>query len=179
MVPLARLIAFVATTLELGLATALILLFACAHSNEYRNILWTAGGAQGWNSDPSLRVYFYANYREPPPIPAIWDQSTSAANSCIAAFNAILWFIRLKVNLFSSKGLDLWSVLTTNALYDMLLIALWTTSISLQRAGDFSDNQHLSLSPWYLERDCEDASRDADTACRVGKASYSLSVFTA
>jgi hypothetical protein len=198
MAPLARLIALTVTILELCLATALLLLFAYAHTNDHRTLLWRAGGIQGWNSDPSLRVYYYANYREPPPVPAIWDQrqgpdtsayparritnsedSTSTANAYIAVLTALLWCIRLKVNLSSSYDLDLCTGLSTNAIYDMLLVALWTTSIFMQRAGDFSDIQHLSVSPWYLERECEEAFRIADTACRVAKASYSLSVFAA
>jgi hypothetical protein len=198
MAPLARLIALAVTIMELCLAAALLLLFAYAHTNDHRTILWRAGGIQGWNSDPSLRVYYYANYSEPPPILAIWDQrqasntyayiisklansagSTSTANLYIAVFTALLWIIRLKVNLSSSYDLDLCTGLATNALYDMLLVALWTTSISMQRAGDFSDMQNLGVSPWYLERECEEAPRAADTACRVAKVSYSLSVFTA
>jgi hypothetical protein len=74
MAPLARLIVFSATILELGLATALLMLFARAYIDDHRTLLWEAGGVQGWNSDPALRVYFYANYREMPPIPAIWDE---------------------------------------------------------------------------------------------------------
>ena len=39
-----------------------------------RTSLWAAGAAHGWNSDPHERVYFYANYETPPPIPFIWSE---------------------------------------------------------------------------------------------------------
>jgi hypothetical protein len=39
-----------------------------------RTSLWAAGAAHGWNSDPHERVYFYANYETPPPVPFIWSE---------------------------------------------------------------------------------------------------------
>jgi hypothetical protein len=39
-----------------------------------RTSLWAAGAAQGWNSDPHERVYFYANYEAPSPVPFIWSE---------------------------------------------------------------------------------------------------------
>jgi len=49
-------------------------LFANAYPDKYRTALWQYGGTNGWNSDPSLRVYYYANYKEAPEIPLIWSQ---------------------------------------------------------------------------------------------------------
>lgn len=63
-----------ATTFEFLLCTTLLFLFTSAYNQEYRTMLWRVGGAKGWNSDPRLRVYFYANYKEPPPVPTIWDE---------------------------------------------------------------------------------------------------------
>lgn len=42
-----------------------------------RSSLWAAGAKEGWNSDPHERVYFYANYKDPPPVPFIWTQGCS------------------------------------------------------------------------------------------------------
>lgn len=39
-----------------------------------RSSLWAAGSEKGWNSDPHERLYFYANYKTPPPAPFIWTQ---------------------------------------------------------------------------------------------------------
>jgi len=38
--------------------------------------LWEEGGAQKFNSDPRLRIYFYSNHQEPHPIPYIWSQKS-------------------------------------------------------------------------------------------------------
>jgi len=54
--------------------SGIVLLIAFLHRYRYRDLLWEAGGTQGWNSDPSLRTYFYANHQEPPEIPTIWSQ---------------------------------------------------------------------------------------------------------
>jgi hypothetical protein len=105
--------------------------------------------------------------------------STATASLYIAIMTALLWFVRLKVNLSNSHGMDACTIFTTNALYDMLLVALWTTSASLQRSGEFSDNDHLSVTPWYLERACGEAPQAADTACHMAKTSYRLSVCAA
>lgn len=48
--------------------------FGCAHHNAYRAILWQVGGVMGY-SDSRERVYYYANYREPPPVPLVWDEA--------------------------------------------------------------------------------------------------------
>lgn len=39
-----------------------------------RKSLWAAGAEKGWNSNPHDRLYFYANYKTPPPVPFIWNQ---------------------------------------------------------------------------------------------------------
>jgi hypothetical protein len=63
-----------AISFEFVLATALLALFASAYPDRFRTVLWRDGGSKGWNSDPSYRVYLYANYREMPPMPLIWDE---------------------------------------------------------------------------------------------------------
>jgi hypothetical protein len=44
------------------------------YPDRFRSRLWENGGAQGWNSDPKQRIYYYANYEEPPEVPLIWSQ---------------------------------------------------------------------------------------------------------
>lgn len=63
-----------AGSFEFLLATSLLALFASAYPDRYRTRLWRDGGSKGWNSDPSYRTYLYANYREIPPMPLIWDE---------------------------------------------------------------------------------------------------------
>lgn len=56
-----------------------------SHPYHLRTTLWAAGAAHGWNSDPHERVYFYANYETPPPIPFIWSDEYGVLCSVLAA----------------------------------------------------------------------------------------------
>lgn len=71
--------------LEVSVTFTLLMLFISA--NEYQDSLWEAGGRNEWNSDPKMRIYFYANHKEPPDIPMIWSQeyvdSTSSKGLCV------------------------------------------------------------------------------------------------
>ncbi|RAQ99583.1 hypothetical protein DDE82_008097 [Stemphylium lycopersici] len=139
-----------AMLIELVLALMLLSLFASAYPDRFRTNLWQNGGTLGWNSDPHQRVYNYANHRESPPVPLIWDQS-----------------------------LDLYATITTNAMYDVLLAGLWVCSAVLQDSGDFSDPKHISIRPWYLDRGCEDAWPWTRGGCEVMRTSYGLSILAA
>ena len=57
------------------LVAASLALFAFEYPDGARISLWEEGGAKGFNSDLKLRIYFYANYQEPPEIPFIWSQT--------------------------------------------------------------------------------------------------------
>lgn len=59
---------------EFILALVTFYVFCSAYPDRYRSRLWSFGGEKGWNSDPAMRIYFYANYEEPPEIPLIWSQ---------------------------------------------------------------------------------------------------------
>ncbi|KAK6839280.1 hypothetical protein PG987_005146 [Apiospora arundinis] len=54
------------TGLELLFSIITFVLFCSAYPDQYRTRLWEIGGENGWNSNPRLRIYFYANYEEPP-----------------------------------------------------------------------------------------------------------------
>ncbi len=56
------------------LIATIVSLFTYGYPDAARNALWEEGGRNGFNSDPRLRIYFYANYKEPPVIPFIWSQ---------------------------------------------------------------------------------------------------------
>ena len=60
----------------LFLQVAIVTLVLMCHEfvSDSRAELWQVGGTNGWNSDPSMRIYFYANHEEPPEIPLIWSQ---------------------------------------------------------------------------------------------------------
>lgn len=49
--------------IELPFTVALLALFGIASPDTYRTRLWQDGADNGFNSDPNLRVYAYANFR--------------------------------------------------------------------------------------------------------------------
>lgn len=59
---------------EFLLVIAVLTLFGIADPNTYRTKLWQNGADHGFNSDPSIILYSYANYR-PIRTPTVWNQS--------------------------------------------------------------------------------------------------------
>ncbi|EUC40787.1 hypothetical protein COCMIDRAFT_107864 [Bipolaris oryzae ATCC 44560] len=151
---------------DLVLALTLTSLFASAYPDRFRTALWQNGGSEGWNSDPQQRVYDYANYRD-----------STVFHLVIAAITLFVWIVRFQVNCLSGYVLDLHASIMTNAMYDMLLVGLYASSTAMQNSGDFSDPEHISLRPWYLERGCEDAWKRTWGGCEVMRVSYGLTIF--
>ncbi|KAJ4993700.1 hypothetical protein SVAN01_00754 [Stagonosporopsis vannaccii] len=164
----------VARSFEFVLATSLLALFAWAYPDRYRSALWHEGGSRGWNSDPSYRTYLWANYKEVPPMPVIWDERSTQSNLCVAIITIVFWFVRLCIR---GRTLDVFGAVVSNVLYDIILILLWCYSIVTQTTGDFSDPKHISLRPWYLDHGCSEAWPSNHAACRVAKGSFGLTVF--
>jgi len=63
------------TVVEAALVVVNLILLSYSYPDKLRTALWEEGGMRGFNSDPKLRIYFYANYLEPPVIPFIWSQA--------------------------------------------------------------------------------------------------------
>jgi hypothetical protein len=80
------------------------------------------------------------------------------------------------VNFWNASRLDLFASFIINGTYDIILIALWAYSSVVQSSGDFTDIQHISIRPWYLNRGCEKGSGGDLGACKIMVAAYELSV---
>jgi hypothetical protein len=159
-----------------------------AYPDTCRTILWQYGGTQGWNSDPHVRIYFYANYREPPPIPKIWSDEyvfdldietvnrtrlitlsrITESNLAISAISAIAWIVRLVLRRCRPSG----STRYNNILlfFDAVLTAFWALSIGNQISGDSSDQDHPSDWPWYLVYRCDGLARPEYGCCVLARA---------
>ncbi|KAK1999558.1 hypothetical protein LX36DRAFT_573984 [Colletotrichum falcatum] len=156
---------------DLCISAAAVGLFWSASSGNFREKLWEYGGVEGWNSNPNYRVYFYANYEEPPEIPLIWSQSLTDAALAVALLSLVLLAARATMAYFGhmSRAVSL--------IYDALLVFFWLHSIVSQASGDLSDPERPSPRPWYLTRRCRDGG--AATACRVAQASFAVSILAA
>jgi hypothetical protein len=182
----------VATSFEFVLAACLIAIFASAYPDRYRTALWREGGSKGWNSDPSYRTYLWANYKEVPPMPVVWDERYASLVSyrtlakherrstqyslCVATVTMVLWVVRLCIR---GHTLDVYGAVISNMLYDIMLVALWSYSAVIQSSGDYSDPKHIATRPWYLERRCAVAWPNNRAGCQAAKASFGLAVFAA
>ncbi|KAF2628231.1 hypothetical protein BU25DRAFT_458074 [Macroventuria anomochaeta] len=164
----------IAISFEFVLATSLLAIFASAYPDRFRTALWRDGGNKGWNSDPSYRTYLYANYKEIPPMPLIWDERSTQYSLCVAIITMVLWFVRLCIR---GRTLDVYGAAVSNVLYDIILMALWSYSAVIQSSGDSSDPKHISLRPWYLEHGCSEARSRNRAACQAAKASFGLAIF--
>ncbi|KAJ6442303.1 Isoleucine-tRNA ligase, cytoplasmic [Purpureocillium lavendulum] len=156
--------------IEVILATTLLVLFSVSYPTRVRSRLWEEGGSHKWNSDPRLRIYFYANHREPPEIPLIWSHRLAASNLSIAILTVFVLFTRIIV---SHLG---YFPKYTNALYDLLLLSLWSVSIIGQSSADHSDPRHPCEHPWYLMHSCTGIAERNRGYCRVAQASFLLSI---
>lgn len=56
------------------------------------------------------------------------------------------------------------------------VLLFWTMSCIGQRSPDYSDADHPSRVPWYLEHSCSIASTKNQAACYVAQASYALTI---
>ncbi|VUC33633.1 unnamed protein product [Clonostachys rosea] len=143
------------------------------YPDRFRSKLWENGGAQGWNSDPKQRIYYYANYEEPPAVPLIWSQRLTNSQLCIAALSFVIFMIRAGVQPLG------YLPRTASVLYDILLSSLWVLVLVEQNSGDYSDSEHPSPHPWYLERSCGESWSSTRLGCHVAQANFVVSIFAA
>ncbi|KAK2772615.1 hypothetical protein CKAH01_13911 [Colletotrichum kahawae] len=138
--------------LESMVVLVALALFGIAYPDRFRSRLWRNGGEEGWCSNPRLRIYFYANYEEPPEIPLIWSQRLTTSNAATAVLSLAVLFARITIAALR------YDARWTNTAYDVVLAALWAWSAAAQGGGaDLTDSEHLMPRPWYLARGCEEA----------------------
>ncbi|KAH6669680.1 hypothetical protein F5X68DRAFT_50626 [Plectosphaerella plurivora] len=156
--------------IELCLCVTLAGLFGAAYPDRFRTALWEAGGAAGWNSDPRQRIYFYANYKEPPVVPLIWSQRLTDSNLAVALLSLAMVLARITMRTAGQLRP------TFAAIYDAILSLVWTHSVISQMSADMSDPKHPSPHPWYVTRGCGAARGEVAGACHVSQASFAVSL---
>ncbi|KAK8876880.1 hypothetical protein PGQ11_001826 [Apiospora arundinis] len=154
------------TGLELLFSIITFVLFCSAYPDQYRTRLWEIGGENGWNSNPRLRIYFYANYEEPPEIPYVWSQSLTDSALAIATLSLVLCITRIILSFYT------FMMPALGLFYDLVLAISWYYSVHAQSSGDFSDPEHISIRPWFLEKSCDVVAMQNRDACIVGKVSF-------
>ncbi|KAI1360844.1 hypothetical protein F5Y08DRAFT_37720 [Xylaria arbuscula] len=159
--------------MEFVLACTTLGFLLTVYPKTFRETLWLIGGEAGWNSNPRLRIYFFANYKEPPEIAFLWTQSLDAFNLGASILSLVVALTRISFVCFDMIA---WA---TNAFYDLLLSALWIYSIFIQLSGDYSDPEHLSHRPWYIQKSCSQITPKYARFCHLAKSAFALSMLSA
>lgn len=60
---------------ELVGTVACLVVFALAQPDLYRTLFWQIGYDNGWNSNPNMILYAYANHVPLPTVPFVWSQT--------------------------------------------------------------------------------------------------------
>ncbi|KAG9256872.1 uncharacterized protein F5Z01DRAFT_491421 [Emericellopsis atlantica] len=155
---------------ESCLSLAALVVFTAVFVGDYRMKAWLNGGGEGWNSDPAQRVYFYANFKEPPEIPTIWTQALSKATLGMAILTVVWLFVHgiASRHHYISLGATL--------ACETFIALLWIYITLEQCSSDLTDEEHLSQYPWFLTRACSRAWDDAKAACHTLRAGFYLSL---
>ncbi|KAL3291637.1 hypothetical protein RB213_008670 [Colletotrichum asianum] len=157
--------------LESVVVLGALALFGIAYPDRFRSRLWRNGGEEGWCSNPRLRIYFYANYEEPPEMPRIWSQHLTTFNAATAVLSLAVLFARTTIAALR------YDARWTNTAYDAVLAGLWAWSAAAQGGADLTE--HLMPRPWCLVRGCEEAWRGNRSWCRIAKWEYGWAIMAA
>ncbi|CRK39240.1 hypothetical protein BN1708_001536 [Verticillium longisporum] len=157
---------------ELICMVPLLVLFGIAQPNTWRTKMWQIGYENGWNSDPRMILYAHANYRPLPKIPFVWSQSLTDFNVALTLVSLFSLIVRMV--LFIMKVYYPLIAL----IFNIILAALWTTSMYGQMGPDHADPERPSNIAWYITRSCAPAGgrHNAEKSCRLAKASFAVTV---
>ncbi|KAL9948591.1 hypothetical protein D7B24_000924 [Verticillium nonalfalfae] len=157
---------------ELICMVPLLVLFGIAQPNTWRTKMWQIGYENGWNSDPRMILYAHANYRPLPKIPFVWSQSLTDFNVALTLVSLFSLIVRMV--LFIMKVYYPLVAL----IFNIILTALWTTSMYGQMGPDHADPERPSNIAWYITRSCAPAGgrHNAEKSCRLAKASFAVTV---
>jgi len=96
--------------------------------------------------------------------------SVEQSNIAVAAISATICVLRWLLMWFKYR---LGSI---ELLYDSLLSGLWYAALRGQSASDLSDRDHLSISPWYLRKECGAVTPPATSACALMQTQWAISM---
>ncbi|TPX19096.1 uncharacterized protein E0L32_011257 [Thyridium curvatum] len=175
----------------LGLVPILVL-FGIAQPDMYRTTMWRIGNANGWNSNPNMILYAYANHR-PLPIRMVSNVSLffffrprppqPPGHLRLTNFNVAISVISLFMLLVKMIGfiMKVWYPLV-GGLISLALTALYVASMVGQMGPDHADrdpSKHSSVA-WYISHSCAPARAfNAERSCMLAKGTFAVTVYMA
>ncbi|KAF1984180.1 hypothetical protein K402DRAFT_465315 [Aulographum hederae CBS 113979] len=156
---------------EFPLTIALLTIFGIASPNTYRTKLWQEGADHGFNSDPLVVLYSYANYR-PVKTPIVWSSFMTEFNLVISVISMFLLLTKVVLHVLHL----FWPIISF--VCHGLLVGLFSYSIYVQTAPDVSDPKHPNNgAPWYIMKNCNFSSTsEIKGFCEQAKAGFAVTV---
>ncbi|WYZ44370.1 hypothetical protein EsH8_VII_000806 [Colletotrichum jinshuiense] len=158
--------------LELIGLVPLLVLFGIAQPDLYRTKLWEVGFANGFNSNPKMILYAYANYEPLPNVPFVWTRTLTDFNVAISVIT--LFILLTKLVAFIMK---FWFPMLAAGI-NVCMVALYTVSVYGQMGPDHADPRYPSNIAWYISKSCDYAKPfRASTSCKLAKGTFAVTVY--
>ncbi|KAI1128680.1 hypothetical protein F5Y10DRAFT_168912 [Nemania abortiva] len=152
---------------ELALTVTLLVLTALAQPDTYRTKLWQAGYELGFNSNPSVIAFAYANGKSPPTIPFVWSRTLTDYNVAIAIIS--LFFLITRLIAFI---MDFWLPIIVLPI-NIAFVGLYAASLGGQAGPDYLDPNHPSRVAWYVAKPCSVAkNQQIQSYCTSAKGTF-------
>ncbi|KIH91904.1 hypothetical protein SPBR_01885 [Sporothrix brasiliensis 5110] len=156
---------------ELACTVGLLVLFGLAQPNTYRTQMWQIGFNNGFNSNPNMILYAYANHAPLPKIPFVWSQALTDFNVAIAVLSLFVLIAKM-IALIMHVFFPIFGLLMSIA-----MVALYATSVYGQAGPDYADARYPSPVAWYIAKSCSyAAANNVVTDCMMAKSSFAITV---
>lgn len=153
--------------LELAGLVPLLVLFGIAQPDLYRTKLWEIGHYYGFNSDPRMILYAYANYEPYPNVPFVWTRTLTDFNVAISVIT--LFVLLVKLITFIMK---FWFPMLAAGI-NLAMVTLYTVSVYGQMGPDHADPRYHSNVAWYIAKSCDYARPfRAYKSCQLAKGTF-------
>ncbi|KAL5606048.1 hypothetical protein BROUX41_006178 [Berkeleyomyces rouxiae] len=159
---------------ELAGLVPILIIFGISQPNWYRTQFWRIGFENGWNSNPNMILYAYANYESRPSIPFVWSQT-------LTNFNVAISLITLFTLLTKLIGyiMHVWYPLI-GLLVNIVMVTLYTVSTYGQIGPDHADDRYRANVVWYISKPCSAVSDYGSSVvhkCKMAKGGLAMTVY--
>jgi len=163
---------YIAMVFELiGLVPTLVL-FGIAQPDLYRTKMWQIGFNNGFNSNPNMILYAYANHRPLPAVPFVWSQMITNFNVAISVISLFLLLTKMILSIMHV----FYPIFGT--FVALSLTTLYATSVYGQAGPDYADPRYPSPVAWYIAKSCNYAANDgAVGSCQLAKGTFAVTCY--
>jgi hypothetical protein len=151
---------------------AVLVLFGVQQPDLFRTVFWKVGAKLGYNSDPVILLYAYANHRPLPTIPFVWSQTLTNFNVAISIVSLFVLLGKLIMVIMKVYFPILALVL------GLCQTALYAVSVYGQMGPDYLDPDHPSRIAWYIKQSCSVVDGlKLGKHCAMAKGTFAVTVF--